>query len=365
MSPPLSPAAAMARALQLAARGAASTFPNPRVGCVILRQGQVVGEGWHVRAGEPHAEIHALRQAGEQARGAEVFVSLEPCAHHGRTPPCAEALIAAAPARVWIAHLDPDPRTAGAGAARLRAAGIAVDIGLLEPPARALNRGFLSRLERRRPWVCLKTGASLDGRTALASGASKWITGEAARADVQRLRAEAGAVLSSAATVLADDPQLNCRLPAETAGVPLRQPDRIVLDRQARVPAGARVWAEDGARRYWLTASAGPAPAGVQRRVLPLAAERLDLGAALAQLAEDQVNSLLVEAGPGLAAALLQGGWVDQWVVYLAPRLLGPDARPLAALPALDRLADSLAFEFEDLTRVGADLRLTLRPASL
>lgn len=358
----------MARALHLAERGRLSTFPNPRVGCVIVQHGDIVGEGWHERAGEPHAEVHALRAAGALARGADVYVTLEPCSHHGRTPPCAEALIAAAPARVIVAMQDPNPLVAGRGIAALRAAGIAVETGLMEAPARRLNRGFVSRMQRGRPHLSLKLGASLDGRTATASGESQWITGDAARADVHRLRAEAGAVLSSSATVLADDPQLTVRNafpPPSGRGETFRQPDRIVLDSQARVAAGARVWAP-GARRLWLVGREPMrCPDGVELLHVPLAADgRCDLGAALAALGGAGVNELLVECGPALAGALLQAGLVDELLVYLAPSLLGDQGRGLATLPGLTRLDQRLPLRYTEVRAVGADLRLTAVPVA-
>lgn len=360
---PVSPQSAMRRALELAALGAASTQPNPRVGCVIVRDGRVVGEGWHRRAGEPHAEVHALAQAGALARGADVYVTLEPCNHHGRTPPCVDALIAAGVARVHAAVVDSDPRTAGAGLARLQSAGIEVAHGLCADEARAQNRGFFSRLQRGRPWLTLKLAASLDGRTALANGESRWITGPAARADVHRLRAEAGAVLVGADTALADDPALTVRDWQPAAPASMRVPDRVVLDSRARVPAGAKLWADDGARRFWLTAEEGAAPDGVQRiAVARTAAGHLDLAAALRGLAQREVGELLVEAGPQLAGALIAAGLVDELIVYVAPTLLGADARALAQLPALARLADAPRWRHVSATLVGADLRLVLQP---
>lgn len=392
--------ALMARALGLAARGRASTHPNPRVGCLIVRDGVIVGEGAHLKAGEPHAEVHALRMAGDKARGADVFVTLEPCNHHGRTPPCTEALIAAGVARVWAAMVDPNPQVAGQGLARLQAAGIVTHTGLLQDEACALNRGFVRRMTRQRPFVTLKLAASLDGRTAMASGESRWITGAAARADVHRLRAEAGAVLTSSATVLADDPALtvrdwspqmselgrdipgaaSSRLPPPATPSPaspggdsraiqgavagLRQPDRIVLDREARVPASAAVWAE-GARRFWLTASLPAAiPAGVEHRVVPGRSGGLDLPAVLQVLAAEQVNEVLVECGPVLAGALLQAQCVDELVLYLAPRLLGHAARPLVTLPGLETVAQAPQLRITETRSVGDDLCLTLVPSS-
>lgn len=360
MSPDLA-AHHMARALRLAERGRTSTHPNPRVGCVIVRAGEVVGEGEHLRAGEPHAEVHALRQAGDRARGADLFVTLEPCSHHGRTPPCAEAVIAAGITRVWIAMQDPFPAVAGRGIDALRAAGIAVEIGLMQAEAQRLNRGFVSRLTRGRPHVTLKLGASLDGRTAMASGESQWITSAEARADVHRLRADAGAVMTGVATVMADDPQLNAR---DVAGE-IRQPDRIVIDSQARVPAKARIWAP-GARRLWLVGrDPVQVPDGVEVLRVPMSADdSVDLGGALAALAQQQVNEVLLECGPRLAGAFLQQQLVDEVVAYVAPTLLGHEARPFAYLPGLDRLSQRLHLQWLDVRQIGPDLKLTARPAS-
>ncbi len=346
----------MARALRLAERGRLSTHPNPRVGCVIVRAGEIVGEGAHLRAGEGHAEVHALTMAGSQAFGAEVFVTLEPCSHHGRTPPCVEALLGAGVARVWVAMEDPNPRVAGRGIAALRAAGIAVETGLMAAEAQRLNRGFISRMSRARPFVTLKLAASLDGRTAMANGESQWITGAAARADVHRLRAEAGAVLTGSATVLADDPRLSVR------GVDglLRQPDRIVIDSQARVALDAQVWAP-GARRLWLVGRTPPACAeGVEAvPVATNAAGQLSLPEVLAALARLEVNEVLLEGGPRLAGAFLGQGLVDEIVAYLAPSLLGHEARPFAYLPGMESLSQRLSLRWQDLRQVGGDLRLT------
>ncbi|MGQ0622255.1 MAG: bifunctional diaminohydroxyphosphoribosylaminopyrimidine deaminase/5-amino-6-(5-phosphoribosylamino)uracil reductase RibD [Panacagrimonas sp.] len=371
----------MARALRLAERGRTTTFPNPRVGCVVVRNGEVVGEGWHQRAGEPHAEVHALRAAGEQARGAELFVNLEPCSHFGRTPPCADALIGAGVRRVWTAMPDPNPQVSGQGIARLRAAGIDVEVGLLHATARELNRGFVSRMERGRPYLTLKLAASLDGRTAMASGESKWITSEAARADAHRLRAEAGAVLTSSATVLADDPELTVR----TGEAVERQPDRIVLDCRTRVPAGARVWRPDGARRWSVvgggaggcaslihptarsrvgkrSASTSPAREPTRLEIASHPAGLLHLPAVLAELARCEINSVLVECGPTLAGALLRESLVDELVVYLAPSLLGSEARGLAGIPGLERLAERIELRFTEVRAIGPDLRITAVP---
>ena len=367
---------AMARALALAALGRRSTQPNPRVGCVIAQGERIVGEGWHQRAGEPHAEVFALRQAGAAARGATAFVTLEPCNHHGRTPPCSEALIAAGVARVIYACGDPNPRVDGSGAARLRAAGVEVATGLLAAEGEELNLGFFSRMRRGRPWLRLKMAASLDGRTALAGGESRWITSREAREDVHAWRAESAAVLSSSATVLADDPELTARpVPAADADLPLRRPLRVILDSHARVPSTARLFAAPGdivrlvgpAAR---TLSGAPAAATGERaahrieRIATDADGRLSLPAVLAWLGGEGINEVWTEAGPTLAGALLTAGLVDELVVYLAPRLLGPDARPLAHLPALTRLADAAPWRVQDMRPIGPDIRIMLRPES-
>lgn len=345
----------MARALRLARRGQGATHPNPAVGCVIVRDGAVVGEGFHARAGAPHAEAEALAAAGDAAHGAEVFVTLEPCAHTGRTPPCADALVAAGVARVVAAHRDPDPRTAGGGLARLREAGIRVECGLMADQARALNRGFVRRLERGRPFVTLKLAASLDGRTAMASGESQWITDTAARRDVHRERARHHAVLTSARTVRDDDPRLTARLEA-----PCRQPDRIVLDARGVADPGARVFDDDGTPRWWLVGSdARVAPAaGVSVLRVPLSGDHVDLPAAFIALGEAGINDVLAECGPALAGALLDAGVVDELLLYQAPCLLGDRARPLAALPGIERLAQRRLLQWEDVRMVGADLRI-------
>lgn len=349
-------AALMARALQLAEAGRYSSHPNPRVGCVIAKDGLIVGEGAHLRAGEPHAEAHALRRAGEHARGAEAFVTLEPCNHHGRTPPCTEALIAAGVTTVWAATEDPNPLVAGQGIARLQAAGIETHVGLLQADAERLNRGFFSRMRRQRPFVTLKLGASLDGRTAMASGESRWITSAAARADVHRLRAEAGAVLTSRATVQADNPALSVR---DFAAEHLRQPDRIVLDRHGQVSAGARVWVE-GARRLWLTENVPDAvPAGVLQVNLASQYGQYSLPAALRWLADQQVNHVLVECGAKLAGSLLSQRLVDEVTLYIAPSLIGHEGRALAELPGLNQLDQRLQLQFTEVRQVGADLRIT------
>jgi diaminohydroxyphosphoribosylaminopyrimidine deaminase/5-amino-6-(5-phosphoribosylamino)uracil reductase len=359
----------MAQAIRLAARGIYSTHPNPNVGCVIVNAGEVAGEGWHRQAGGPHAEVFALQQAGARARGATVYVTLEPCSHHGRTPPCADALVAAGVSRVLVAMQDPNPRVAGRGLHRLGEAGIAVQSGLLEAQARALNPGFISRMQRRRPWVRVKLAASLDGRTAMASGESKWISGAAARQDVQRLRARSSAILTGIGTVLADDPALNVRLDAEQLhGVePLRQPLRVVLDPDLAMPAQAQMLSlpgntlvftavNDAGRYRALQAS------GAEVALVGGAAGQLDLSAVLEQLAEREINEVLLECGATLAGAFLQAGLVDELIVYLAPHLMGDSARGLFRLPGLERMQERIALEWLDVRQVGSELRITARP---
>jgi len=347
----------MARALQLAQRGLLTATPNPRVGCVLVKNGKNIGEGWHVRAGEPHAEVHALRAAGAAAQGATAYVTLEPCSHHGRTPPCAEALIEAGVARVVCAMQDPNPRVAGQGFAMLRAAGIAVECGLMEAAARDLNIGFVSRMTRGLPFVRSKIAASLDGRTALANGVSQWITGAAARVDVQHWRARSCALVTGIGTVLADDPQLNVRIATE------RQPLRVVLDSALRMPPTARML--QGGRVLVCTASqdAGKRAAlerqGAEVLLLPDAAGQVDLPAVLRELARRGINEVLVEAGKTLNGALLRAGLLDELVLYLAPQLLGDAARGIADLGELLRLEQKVELAWRDVRRVGGDLRIT------
>jgi diaminohydroxyphosphoribosylaminopyrimidine deaminase/5-amino-6-(5-phosphoribosylamino)uracil reductase len=352
---------AMARALELAERGLATTHPNPCVGCVIAHDGRIVGEGWHERAGEAHAEVMALGAAGAAAAGASAYVTLEPCSHFGRTPPCTDALIQARIARVVFAIGDPNPRVGGAGALKLRQAGIEVESGLLAREAEELNVGYLSRMRRRRPWVRIKLAMSLDGRTALANGMSRWITSEPARRDVQQWRARSCAVLTGIGTVLADDPRLDVRV-----GAVRRQPLRVILDSRLRTPVAARILAKPGAALLF-SAIDEPARRGALElqgaKVERLADSRPDLGQVLARLAELEVNEVLVEAGPTLAGAFLQGGFADELLLYIAPVLLGPQARPLLQLPELSDLAQGRRYTIMDLCAVGADVRLRLRPA--
>ncbi len=348
----------MARALALAARGMWSTSPNPRVGCVIVKDGEVVGEGWHRRAGEPHAEIIALGEAGGRERGASVYVTLEPCSHFGRTPPCVDALIDAKVARVVAAMEDPNPRVNGHGLERLRAAGIDVRCGLLEREARALNPGFVSRMTRGLPWVRLKAAASLDGRTALHDGTSQWITSAEARADGHAWRARACAILTGIGTVKDDDPQLNVRL-VDTS----RQPLKVLVDSRLEVDLEARML--KGGQTLVVCAVDHPdkraelKDRGVEVLMIPNESGKVDLPALMRELAQRGVNELHVEAGFKLNGSLLREGCVDELLVYIAPVLLG-DAVGMFDLPALRSLDESRRFEFVEVSRVGPDLRLRL-----
>lgn len=347
----------MSQALRLAERGLYTTSPNPRVGCVLVRDGRLVGSGWHRKAGEPHAEVHALREAGEAARGATAYVTLEPCSHHGRTPPCADGLINAGVARVVVAMQDPNPLVAGGGVARLRESGMAVEVGLMEVAARELNAGFVARMVRGMPQVRSKIGMSLDGRTALSNGVSQWITGPAARRDVQHWRARSCAVLTGINTILADDAQLNVR-GLET----LRQPLRVVLDSALRIPPDAKVL-QGGALIYTVQRDEQRAgrlqEVGAEVVVLPDSAGRVDLHEMLRDLARRGCNEVLVEAGAILNGALLSAGLVDELLLYLAPRLLGDMARGMAQLGELTRLDQRVDLHWKDVRQVGSDLRIT------
>jgi len=358
----------MARALRLAERGLYTTMPNPRVGCVIAQGDEVVGEGWHERAGEPHAEVFALRAAGARARGATAYVTLEPCSHFGRTPPCADALIAAGIARVVAASEDTNPQVAGGGFAKLHTAGVAIDSGLMRAAARELNRGFFSRAERGRPWVRVKLAMSLDGRTALGNGDSKWITGAAARTDVQHWRARSSAILTGSGTVLADDPRLTVRLDSLSAGAAGGKgfilPLRVVLDRTLRAPCGAHLLDGSASTLIFHAADAKPAHDGfgkVELCGIEVHDGRLDLAAVLKELAARGMNEVQVEAGPILSGALLQHGLVDELLLYVAPVLLGDTARPLLALPALAAMADARRWRIVDRRMVGNDERILYR----
>jgi diaminohydroxyphosphoribosylaminopyrimidine deaminase/5-amino-6-(5-phosphoribosylamino)uracil reductase len=360
-----SDSAYMARALQLARRGLYTTHPNPRVGCVIVRDGAIVGEGCHLRAGEPHAEVHALRAAGERARGAIAYVTLEPCSHHGRTPPCSDALLEAGVARVVAAMRDPNPRVAGQGLARLAASGVEVASGLMESEARALNPGFISRMERGRPWVRIKSAMSLDGRTAMASGESQWITGTEARADVQRWRAQADAVLTGSGTVLADDPSLNVRVDAAALGIDgaVRQPLRAVLDTRLRTPPEARLFGLPGKVLLFAGPDGASRRAALEARgaeVCEIAADErgLDLEAVLHELAAREINEVHVEAGAHLSGALIAAGLADELLLYVAPSLLGDGGRGLFALPGLERLSERVELDVREMRQLGRDWRV-------
>lgn len=351
----------MARALALAAQGLNTTTPNPRVGCVLMRDGQIVGEGWHRRAGEAHAEVHALQAAGSLAAGATAYVTLEPCSHFGRTPPCCDALIQAGVARVVAAMEDPNPLVAGSGLARLRAAGISTAHGLLAEEARELNIGFVSRMTRGRPWLRLKAASTLDGKTALNNGVSQWITGSAARDDGHRWRARACAILTGIGTVKEDNPQLNVRaVPCE------RQPLRIVVDARLEVPLAARIL--QGAPALIATASedAGRAAAlraaGHEVVVLPNPAGKVDLPALLHALGERGINEVHAEAGFKLNGSLLREGCVDELLLYLAPMLVGDAAQGLFNLTALTALDQAIRLDIRDLRRIGDDFRILARP---
>ncbi|WP_312688974.1 bifunctional diaminohydroxyphosphoribosylaminopyrimidine deaminase/5-amino-6-(5-phosphoribosylamino)uracil reductase RibD [Kosakonia sp.] len=361
----------MARALKLAQRGRFTTHPNPRVGCVIVNNGEIVGEGFHYRAGEPHAEVHALRMAGDRARGATAYVTLEPCSHHGRTPPCCEALITAGVARVVAAMQDPNPQVAGRGLYRLQQEGVDTQHGLMMSEAEALNKGFLKRMRTGFPYVQLKLGASLDGRTAMVSGESQWITSSQARRDVQLLRAQSHAILTSSATVLADDPALTVRWDELSADIQVlypqenvRQPVRIVVDSQNRVTPQHRISQQSGETWFARTKADDRVwPQGVREIIVPEHKGHADLVTLMMLLGKQQINSVWVEAGAQLAGALLQAGLVDELIVYLAPKLLGSDARGLCVLPGLSALADAPQFKFNEIRQVGPDVCLHLTHA--
>ena len=363
----------MARALELARKGLYSTHPNPRVGCVIVREGQIVGEGWHALAGEPHAEVHALRQAGEQARGATAYVTLEPCSHHGRTPPCADALVNAGVTRVVASMQDPNPEVAGRGLLRLMTAGIAVQCGVLEAEARALNKGFIKRMETGQPYVRVKLAMSLDGRTAMASGESQWITGPEARSAVQRLRAQSSVVLTGADTVLADKARLTVRpdelgLNAElTALAAARAPLRVLIDGRLRVPLDAPFFQAGSA----LVATCAAASArgryhdeGHEIVAMADSAGHVDLRKLLTELGTRGVNAVLVEAGPRLAGAFTRLGLVDEFQIFIAGKFLGSSARPLLDLP-LAQMSEALELKIVEMRAVGNDWRVIALPVSV
>ncbi|PSU71268.1 bifunctional diaminohydroxyphosphoribosylaminopyrimidine deaminase/5-amino-6-(5-phosphoribosylamino)uracil reductase RibD [Photobacterium phosphoreum] len=358
----------MLRAITLAKHGRYTTAPNPNVGCVIVNDGDIVGEGYHYQAGQPHAEVFALRQAQHRAQGATVYVTLEPCSHHGRTPPCAEALINAKVARVVCAMVDPNPNVAGRGIALLKAAGIEVDVGVLEADAQALNPGFIKQMTHQMPYVELKLAASLDGRTALANGVSKWITGPKARADVQCFRAQAGAILSTSATVIADNPSLNVRWSELGESVQqaypqaaLRQPTRVIIDSQNRLTPEYQLFNLPGETILARTTLGTEAwPDSVQQWQIPTQtnSQQLDLVALLSQLADYGINHIWVEAGASLAGALLQQQLVDSLILYQAPKLMGSDSRGLIDITGLTTMAQTPLLTITDVGLVGEDIRI-------
>lgn len=352
----------MARALRLAARGRYAAHPNPMVGCVIVSNDEIVGEGWHESAGEAHAEINALRMAGERAHGATAYVTLEPCAHHGKTPPCADALVDAGVARVVAAMQDPFEEVAGRGLARLEEAGIATAVGLMKEAAVELNRGFISRVTRGRPFVRLKMAASIDGAIAMENGESQWITGPEARKDVQRLRARCGAIMTGIGTVLADDPSLNVRsADVDTGG---RQPLRVVLDSHLRTPAAAHMLTLPG--ETLICCAPGRDTTALRRvgvDVMEFSADDglVDAEAVLAELAERGVNDVLVEAGPGVAGYLLEKDCIDELVIYQSPHIMGSTTRSMFRTPSWTALADRRTLDIVDVRRVGTDTRISAR----
>ncbi len=351
----------MAKALQLAQRGIYTTHPNPRVGCVIVAGDKVVGEGWHQTAGEAHAEIIALKQAGRDARNACLYVTLEPCSHHGRTPPCANAIIKSGVSRVVIAMTDPNPLVDHAGISAIEAAGIEVTTGVCQAQAEQLNRGFVSRMTRGKPWVTLKIAISLDGKTAMTDGESQWITSLPARKDAHRLRASSSAIITGVGTVLRDDPSMTARV----VGVE-RQPLRVILDTNLSTPPEARILNQPGETLIMTVARHQDEDLdsifgeSVEVIITPEKAGRIDLHAVLEELARREVNSLMLEAGSRLSGSMLSEGLVDELVVYMAPSLLGTATRGMFDIPGLNALQDRLSFEFTDVRQVGSDLRLHL-----
>ena len=364
----------MLRALRLARRGLYTTDPNPRVGCVLVQDGKVVGEGWHRKAGELHAERIALRDAGNAARGATAYVTLEPCSHHGRTPPCADGLIEAGVSRVVAAMVDPNPLVAGQGLSSLQNAGVHTETGLQQSEAEQLNPGFIKRMQTGRPYVRCKLAMSLDGRTAMASGESVWITGEAARREVQRLRARSSAIVTGVGSVLADDPSMNVRLaPSELDGVEsreyLRQPLRVVLDSRLRMPSDSKMLFLEGETLVLHGKVNGARvqaleQAGAQLQQVDANQDGLALDQVMTLLGKRSVNEVLIEAGPTLAGAALQAGIIDELVIYMAPSLMGAGARGLFNLPGLDKMADRVKLQIQDVRKVGQDFRIIAKPES-
>ncbi|HPX88503.1 MAG TPA: bifunctional diaminohydroxyphosphoribosylaminopyrimidine deaminase/5-amino-6-(5-phosphoribosylamino)uracil reductase RibD [Methylophilaceae bacterium] len=351
----------MTLALQLAEQGLYTTTPNPRVGCVIVKNHQIIGQGAHLKAGEPHAEVLALRKAGTNAKGADVYVTLEPCNHHGRTPPCVDALIQAGVGRVVVAMQDPNPLVAGNGIQRLQANGIQVEVGLMASVANALNIGFVSRMTRGLPYVRCKVAASLDGKTALNNGKSQWITSDPARQDVQHWRAQSCAIMTGIGTVLADNPSMTVRLPNTT-----RQPLRVIVDGHLQTPADAKLlqngqtliaYASDPNHQVGSLNAAG-----ADCLHLPDKNARVDLKALLANLAQRGINEVLLEAGQGLNGAFLQAGLIDEFIFYYAPKLMGADAKGMFAMPAFTKMQQAIDLQIFDVRQVGADIRVRAKP---
>lgn len=356
----------MARALQLARRGLYTTHPNPRVGCVLVRDNTILAEGWHEYSGGPHAEIMALNNAGGSVKGSDCYVTLEPCVHTGKTPPCTEALVNAGIGRVIIAAIDPNPAVAGKGAEQLANHGIDVATGLLQQQVQDLNCGFYSRMQKKRPYVRCKLAMSLDARTAMANGTSKWITGNAARADVQHYRAQSAAILTGINTILTDNPGLNVR----AIDLGTRQPLRVVLDRKLQIREDAKFFQLPGESMVFTVYGCPDREkaliaAGIQVIRIDSSGEKDFLAGVMRFLAKErQINEVLVESGPTLAGGLLQAGLLDELIVYLAPVLLGDQARPLFYLPGLDSIKDKIQFKYCDIRMVGQDCRITLKPVN-
>ncbi|MEY3218724.1 MAG: hypothetical protein RIT27_81 [Pseudomonadota bacterium] len=345
----------MTRALQLAERGLWTTDPNPRVGCVIVKDGDVVGEGWHQRAGEPHAEIYALQAAGDRAKNATAYVTLEPCCHFGLTPPCSQALISAGISRVVAAMVDPNPHVAGQGLAQLQAAGIEVKSGVLQPQAEALNRGFIKRMREKLPFVRLKLAMSLDGRTAMKNGESQWITSQESRHDVQQYRARSSAILTGINTVLADDPALTVRLPNVS-----RQPLRVVLDTHLRISPAAQIFKQHGRNLIFTAKETDLNLPNTEIVQVSLKNGRLNLLEICHILAKKAINELHVECGATLAGAFIEAKLVDELVLYVAPTFLGDQARGLLQLPHLEHLQDRINLKIQEIRAIGNDWRITL-----
>ncbi len=354
----------MARALQLAERGLYTTHPNPRVGCVLVKNDVILAEGWHQQAGQGHAEVNALNALGrESAQGADCYVTLEPCSHTGRTPPCVERLIEAGIRRVIVAMEDPNPLVAGQGITRLRQAGIDVAVGMMADKAEALNKGFCQRMRLGRPYVRSKVAMSLDGRTAMASGESQWITGPDARHDVQRLRAQSSAVMSGIGTVLGDDPQLTVRIaqalyPENHA---IRQPLIVIVDSQLRLLPSARVFKTE-AKKLLATIVQPREVYDAEVVTLPANNGRVDLNALMSSLAQYEINDVLVESGPILNGALLELGLIDEIIIYMAPKLMGDAAKGLFHLPAMKTMSQNIDLDIVDIRAVGKDWRITAKP---